>query len=100
MSVTGTYDVTIDTPMGNQTGRLTIETNGAGFHGSITNDLMGSIDIAGGSVNGNAIAWAMDVTSPLPMTLNCQATVNGDAITGTVKAGMFGTMELNGTRVG
>ena len=100
MSVSGTYDVTIDTPLGKKNGRLTVEASGAGFYGSITNDLLGSMDIAGDSVNGNTLGWTMAVTSPMPMTLDCQATVVGDAISGTVKAGMFGTMELSGTRVG
>ena len=32
------------------------------------------------------------------MTLDCEATVDGDAITGKVTAGAFGSMELAGTR--
>jgi hypothetical protein len=36
---------------------------------------------------------------PMPMTLEGTATVDGDAITGSVKAGMFGSMALSGTRV-
>jgi len=35
---------------------------------------------------------------PMPMTLECDATVDGDTITGGVKAGMFGTSPLSGTR--
>ena len=32
------------------------------------------------------------------MTLDCKATVDGDALTGSVTAGMFGTFPMNGTR--
>jgi hypothetical protein len=34
----------------------------------------------------------------MPMLLECEATVDGDTITGGVKAGMFGTSPLSGTR--
>ncbi len=37
---------------------------------------------------------------PMPMTLECEATVDGDAITGTIKAGAFGSMALAGNRAG
>ena len=37
---------------------------------------------------------------PMPMTLDCEATVDGDAITGNVKAGAFGAMALTGKRAG
>jgi len=36
----------------------------------------------------------------MPMTLECEATVDGDTITGSVKAGAFGSMQLSGTRAG
>jgi hypothetical protein len=34
----------------------------------------------------------------MPMTLEFTATVDGDAITGTVKLGAFGEAEISGTR--
>ena len=37
---------------------------------------------------------------PMPMTLEATATVDGDALTGSVKAGMFGSMPMSGTRAG
>lgn len=38
--------------------------------------------------------------SPMPMTLENEAKIDGDAITGFVKAGAFGSFTLSGTRVG
>jgi len=35
---------------------------------------------------------------PMPMTLTCEATVNGDQLTGSVNAGAFGAMPLSGQR--
>lgn len=98
MSVSGTYNVTIQTPMGDQSGKLTVHAEGDGFCGSVSSAMMGSMDIAGGKVAGNTLSWTMDMTSPMPMTLDCQATVDGDAIAGSIKAGMFGAMALSGTR--
>ena len=100
MSVAGTYDVTIKTPMGDQKGKLTINPAGDSFTGSVTSDMMGSMDIAGGKVAGNTLTWTMDMKVPMPMTLECDATVDGDAISGSIKAGMFGSMALAGTRAG
>jgi hypothetical protein len=40
----------------------------------------------------------MDMKVPMPMTLDCEATVDGDTITGNVKAGAFGSMAMSGTR--
>lgn len=98
MSVAGTYDVTIKTPMGDQKGKLTINPAGDGFTGSVTSDMMGSMDIAGGKIAGNTLTWTMDMKVPMPMTLECDATVDGDAISGSIKAGMFGAMAMSGTR--
>ena len=98
MSVAGTYDVVIKTPMGDQKGKLTVTPNGGGFTGSVTSDMMGAMEIAGGKVSGNTITWTMDMKVPMPMTLEGEATVDGDAITGAVKAGAFGSMALSGTR--
>lgn len=100
MSVAGTYDVVIKTPMGDQKGTLTVNPAGDGFTGSVSSAMMGSMDIADGKIAGNTISWTMDMKVPMPMTLEGEATVDGDAITGSVKAGAFGSMALSGTRAG
>jgi hypothetical protein len=61
---------------------------------------MGSMDITDGTIEGDTIKWKMDMTVPMPMTLNCTATVEGDQMTGTVNAGAFGDMPLTGQRQG
>ena len=98
MSVAGTYDVTIKTPMGDQKGKLTVNAYGDTFTGSVASDMMGSMEITDGKVAGNTITWTMDMKVPMPMTLEGEATVDGDAISGGVKAGAFGSMALSGTR--
>lgn len=98
MTVAGTYDCVTDTPLGRQKGVLTITPEGVdSFTGNISGDL-GSMAIKDGRLSGNALAWNMRMTMPMPMDLDCKATVEGDRLEGTIKAGMFGTMTLTGTR--
>lgn len=98
MSVAGTYDVTIKSPMGDQKGQLTVNVDGGSFTGSVSNAMMGSMEIADGKVSGDSLTWKMDMKVPMPMTLDCEATVDGDAISGKVVAGAFGALALAGTR--
>lgn len=96
-NVDGSYDVTIKSPMGDQSAVLTVNSNGDSFDGQMVGGL-GSMDITGGTVAGDTLNWTMDMTVPMPMQLDASATVEGDAITGSVKAGAFGEMALSGTR--
>jgi hypothetical protein len=98
MSVAGTYEVVTKTPMGDQKSTLTVAVSGDSFSGSNVGP-MGALDITDGKVAGDTITWSSKITTPMPMTLDCKATVDGDAISGTVTAGMFGSFPLNGSRV-
>ena len=97
MSVAGTYDVTTKTPMGDQKGSFTVVVSGDSFTGSVSNP-MGTMEVQDGKVNGNSLTWKMDMKVPMPMSLECDATVDGDAISGNIKAGAFGSMAMSGTR--
>lgn len=99
MSVSGTYNVAVKTPMGEQSGTFTVTATGDTFTGTLTGGL-GSMDAQNGKVAGNTLSWQMDMKVPMPMTLDCTATVDGDTIAGDVKAGAFGSMALTGTRAG
>lgn len=97
MSVAGSYNCVTKTPMGEQKSVLTINVDGDSWTGSNAGD-QGSLDVTDGKVDGNTITWSMNMTTPMPMKLEGTATVDGDTITGSVKAGMFGSFPLNGTR--
>ena len=97
MSVSGTYDCVTKTPMGDQKSKFTINADGDSFTGQQAG-AMGSMDVVDGKVNGNQLTWKMNMTVPMPMTLECDATIDGDTLTGNVKAGAFGTMPMTGTR--
>lgn len=95
--VDGAYDCITKTPMGDQKSVFTVIRNGDGFHGTNAGPL-GSLDVKDGRVEGNRLTWIMEMTLPMPMTLSCEATVDGDEITGTILAGGFGAMAITGTR--
>ena len=94
--VDGKWDCTIATPMGDQQFTLDVASTGDTFRGSVSGG-MGSKEIDG-SVDGDALDWTMNVPKPMPLTLSCQATSSGDTLQGTVKAGIFGSFPLTGTR--
>jgi len=97
MSVAGQYDCVTKSPMGDQKSVLTVTVDGDSWTGSNAGQ-MGALDITDGKVDGNTLTWTMDMKVPMPMKLEGTATVDGDTITGHIKAGAFGTMAMSGTR--
>ncbi|HJT39722.1 MAG TPA: hypothetical protein VJ762_05260 [Sphingobium sp.] len=98
-SVDGAYDCVAKTPMGDQNGVLTVISSGDSFHGTFAG-MMGSLDVGEGKVDGNKLTWKMNMTIPMPMTLDCEAEVSGNSITGTMQLGAFGAAGFSGTRRG
>ena len=99
MSVAGTYDCVTKTPMGDQKSKFTVTVDGDTFTGQQAG-AMGSMDVVDGKVDGNTLTWTMNMTVPMPMKLEGSATIDGDALTGTINAGAFGAMPMTGVRAG
>lgn len=97
MSADGTWKTTMNTPMGAQQGTLTLTTSGSDLSGKLAGP-QGEIDITDGKVDGNRLTWKASITSPMAMTLDFDATVEGDSINGSVKLGAFGNATFSGTR--
>ena len=97
MSADGTWNTTINTPMGAQNGTLTLSTEGGNLTGKMTG-AGGEMDIQDGAIDGETLTWKADITSPMAMTLEFTASVDGDAISGSVKLGAFGNATFEGTR--
>ena len=96
-SADGTWKTTMNTPMGKQEGTLTLKTEGDSLTGKLAGP-QGEIDVADGKVDGDKRSWKANLTSPMPMTLEFDATVAGDEISGNVKLGAFGNATFSGTR--
>ena len=97
MSADGNWKITINTPMGAQTVTAAIKTSGDTFTGT-TEGQMGKQEVSG-KVDGDTLTWSANITNPMPLTLEFEAKVDGDKMTGNVKLGMFGNAPLSGERV-
>ncbi len=97
MSADGTWNTTMNTPMGAQNGTLTLSTDGGTLTGKLAGP-QGEIELTDGTVDGDTVAWKADITSPMAMTLEFSATVDGDTLSGNVKLGSFGNATFSGTR--
>jgi hypothetical protein len=99
MAVDGTYNIEMTTPMGKRTSKLTLKADGNALSGSMAAE-QGTQAFTGGTVNGDAVAWAVEVAGPMgKMKLEYSGKVAGNDISGTVKLGNFGTAPFKGTRV-
>ena len=97
MSADGTWNTTMNTPMGAQNGTMTLSTDGGTLTGTLVSPT-GEIELTDGTVDGDTLTWKADITSPMAMTLEFTATVDGDSMSGNVKLGAFGDATFTGTR--
>ncbi|MGK6354753.1 hypothetical protein ACMGDH_05950 [Sphingomonas sp. DT-207] len=96
-NVDGSWNTVTKSPMGDQQAVLTVQSAGDSFTGSFSGGL-GTTDIKDGKVSGDTLSWTLDISVPMPMTLTCEATVDGDSLAGTVTAGVFGSFPITGAR--
>ena len=97
MAVEGKWNLKIKTPMGEQGGMLELMTDCGKVTGKISVN-MGSDAIEDGVVARDNVKWSAKVTSPMPIQLEFDGNVAGDALSGNVKLGAFGTSTFSGTR--
>ena len=83
--------------MGAQNGTMDLTTDGATLSGKLSGP-QGDIELEEGAVDGDSLTWKASITSPMAMTLEFSATVDGDEMSGDVKLGAFGNATFSGTR--
>jgi hypothetical protein len=97
MAADGTWNLTMQTPMGERRSTLTLSTADGTLSGK--QEAEGdTTDIADGTVSGDDVSWKVSITNPMPLTLTFSGTVNGNSLTGTADTGMFGSFPFEGTR--
>jgi hypothetical protein len=94
MAVDGKYEIVVQSPMGAQPSTLEINADGTGTQAAQGR----SQPISNGKIDGNTVSWSNAITTPFPMTLEFTGTVDGDKISGNVKAGSFGSFPFSGNR--
>ena len=97
MAADGTWNCTLDSPMGAQQVTLTLTTAGSDLSGKLSGP-QGDMEFTGGTANGDDLSWTISIDQPMPMQIETTAKVDGDTLTGESKLGSFGTAKLTGTR--
>ena len=98
MSATGTWNITMKTPMGEQKSTLTLTEEGGALAGTMGSADSGEAVIKDASLSGDKVAFKTDVKKPMAITVSFDLTVSGDTLTGTAKPGMFPAMPVAGAR--
>jgi len=98
MAVDGTYNITMNTPMGDRPATVTLAADGGALSGTFGGG-QGSVAITDGTTSGDDVAWAATINGAMgEMKLAFSGKVDGDTIGGTVQFGMFGSGLFTGTR--
>ncbi len=97
MSITGTWNLTLNSPLGDQAARLDIHDAGGALQGTLT----GKGDptpVQRLEVSGSAVSFAADADTPVGrLNLAFSGTVDGDKIAGKYQT-PFGGFDFSGTR--
>ncbi len=96
--IDGKWRCVTRTPMGEQQSVMELQRSGDSVTG-ISRTGLGTIVITEGRICGNVFTWEMELKVPFSMTLKGEATVEGDSMTGTIAAGLFGKSALTGQRL-
>ena len=95
MSVVGTWQISTTTPMGKQSGEITINEDGTG---SVNDPRGGPATIEDLTIDGDSFSGKADVKTPMgKITMSISATADGDSISGSFRTPM-GPMAFTGTR--
>jgi len=93
----GSWDVTIDTPIGKLAAVFDITEEDGAIQGTARTDDE-TVDFLEPVANGNQLTWRQDVTTPMRLTLTFDVTVDGETMTGTSKAPMIPASTVSGSR--
>jgi hypothetical protein len=97
MALDGTWNLTMNSPMGARPVTAKFTTDGATIGGEFEGP-QGSAPVTG-TLNGNDAAFAATVAGPMgQLELKFTGTVDGDSISGNVQFGAFGSGTFSGNK--
>jgi hypothetical protein len=98
VSITGTWNMRIATPLGTQLVTLElVEHNGA--VSGVAKGASETTPLIDPVLQDNRLTWKQSITKPMRLHLVFDVTIEGDSMTGTSKAGLLPTSNVVGTRV-
>jgi cytochrome P450 len=92
------WKMTVNTPVGVQEMTLQIARDGGAFTGKLETSA-GPQPITDGKIAGDALTWTVSIKKPTAVKLSFEVRIDGDAMTGHVKLGMFGKSAVSGLRL-
>ncbi|GHO56988.1 hypothetical protein [Ktedonobacter robiniae] len=98
MSLTGSWNINIATPIGTQSATLELTENEGVVEGMAKGDAE-TTPLITPALNGNRLTWKQSITKPMRLNLTFDVTIDGDTLTGTSKAGMLPSSKVTGMRV-
>jgi len=97
MSADGSWNITLQTPMGAQTSTIELVTDGNSLTGTQSGNGETS-PIYEGRIEGDTATWKVNITRPMALSVSFSAKIDGDSISGTAKAGIFPKSSFSGSR--
>ena len=98
MSLTGTWNIRISTPVGRQSAVLELSENDGVVVGVAKNNAE-TLPLINPVLRGTRLTWQLSITRPLRLKLTFDVTIDGNTLTGTSKAGILPPSRVTGTRV-
>ena len=97
--VAGTWELSVDTPQGRQPATLVLSQSGTSVSGTISNPLVGSSDVNSGAVAGSRLTFTVSLNIQGQLVeATVEATVDGNAMEGTMTLSGQGALSFTGTR--
>ncbi|PTR07713.1 MULTISPECIES: hypothetical protein [unclassified Novosphingobium] len=98
MSVAGTWNIIVNSPMGPMKSVTTFTVSGDSLTGTATDADGAPHPIQDGKITGDKVSWKIDITNPMPLSLTFDGTVAETSLSGSVSAGPFGAFSFTGER--
>lgn len=95
--ISGVWEVTIQTPLGEKTGILELRSCQGALSGELSSPA-GSIDLNDLSHQDGKLSWTLAVEDPVKLNIRAEAIIDGDRLSGTVHLGAFGQRIFSGAR--
>lgn len=99
VTVDGTWNLVIATPIGKQLATLELSRQAGELHG-IARGAAEDVPLTDLTLEGNRLTWAQSITRPMRLNLTFDVTIIGDELTGTSQAGRLPKSTVTGRRVG
>lgn len=98
VQVDGTWDLSVQTPIGKQKVKLTVQSDGNVLSGAL-DGAEGRNEITDGTIDGSSIFFRAQIKRPVKVRVSYKAKIEGDLMTGTAKTPLLPTINFSGTRV-